>query len=195
MEVQIFQTNPRLRGLLLILIFTFAASGIALAVLAQIQAYHRDQIYLATESALPVHKVSANQIDQKIGREIWKTYRNEQYGVEILFTIEPSHKVNGWTAYDYKKGAVAKIVGKNLKSVEIYQFPTGTGIGEEHPGGILVGKAISLSSQKDAWALQMPEGLGTTNFWIKIELQDGKKIDGLYEEGLDLGNVYDESYG
>src|SRR3989344_3151964 len=84
MEVQIFQTNPRLRGLLLILIFTFAASGIALAVLAQIQAYHRDQIYLATESSLPVHR--SNQIDQKIGTETWKTYRNEEYGFEMVFT-------------------------------------------------------------------------------------------------------------
>ena len=183
----------------MILIFTFAASGIALAVLAQIQAYHRDQIYLATESSLPIHREKGVKgIDGGNGAEDignWKIYKNQEYGFEILFTIEPSHKVNGWTAYDYKKGAVAKIFGKNLKSVEVYQFPTGTGIGEEHPGGILVGKAISLSSQKDAWALQMPEGLGTTNFWIKIELQDGKKIDGLYEEGLDLGNVYDESYG
>lgn len=179
------------------MIFTFAGCGIALAVLAQIQAYHREQIYLATESALPVHRASqsANQPVSESALEGWKTYRNEKYGVEIFFTIEPSHKVNGWTAYNYKKGAVAKIFGENLKSVEIYQFPTGTGIGEEYPGGILVGKAISLSSQKDTWALQMPEGLRTTSFWIKIELLDGRKIDGLYEEGLDLGNVYDESYG
>lgn len=61
METQVFQTNPKLRRLLLILIFTFAASGIALAVLAQIQVFHREQIYLATESALPKKQLAEKE--------------------------------------------------------------------------------------------------------------------------------------
>lgn len=48
--------NPHLKSLFLILIFTFIASGIALVLLQQIQVYNRQQIYLATEAALPVHR-------------------------------------------------------------------------------------------------------------------------------------------
>ena len=87
MNTQVFQTNLKLRGLLLILIFTFAASGIALAVLSQIQAYHREQIYLATEAGLPRHRGNITPAPDKSGaappilggdEDIanWKTYRN-----------------------------------------------------------------------------------------------------------------------
>ena len=96
MEAQIFQTNPRQRGLLLILIFTFAASGITLAVLAQIQSYHREQVYLATEAALPKHRLtttpsasaeaSADTPLLNQNMEGWKTYRNEEYGFEFQCT-------------------------------------------------------------------------------------------------------------
>src|SRR3989344_902831 len=92
MEAEVFQTNPRLRGLLLVLIFTFAASGIALAVFAQIQSYHRDQLYYATEAALPVNRVNQNNQNpstssgSSIGESEttnWKTYRNEELGFEL----------------------------------------------------------------------------------------------------------------
>jgi hypothetical protein len=87
METPIFQTNPRLRVLLLILIFTFALSGITLAVLAQIHAYGREQLYLATESALPVHREKGvNRANGTQGEvEGWKTYQNEEYGFEIRY--------------------------------------------------------------------------------------------------------------
>lgn len=91
MDTQLFQTNPKLRSLLLILIFTFLSSGIALIVLMQIQAYHRDQIYLATQSALPRHKESSSakaSEDSPLSNndiEGWKIYRNEDYGFEFSY--------------------------------------------------------------------------------------------------------------
>ncbi len=92
MQTPIFQTNPRLRALLLILIFTFAVSGITLAVLAQIQAYGREQVYLATEAALPVHRVSTSVPSPSNGEGLgevdikgWKTYTNSEYGFEFKY--------------------------------------------------------------------------------------------------------------
>ncbi len=53
---QIPEKSSRMNRLLLILIFTFLASGGALLVLKQIDTYHRQQIYLATQATLPEHK-------------------------------------------------------------------------------------------------------------------------------------------
>lgn len=96
MEMQVFQTNPKLRTLLLILIFNFAASGIALAILAQIQAYNREQIYLATEAALPRHRDASkvgNSPSTALGTTLnevegWKTYRNEELGFEFRYPAD-----------------------------------------------------------------------------------------------------------
>ncbi|MBI3231820.1 MAG: hypothetical protein HYZ51_01930 [Candidatus Doudnabacteria bacterium] len=92
MQTEIFQTNPKLRGLLMVSMFTFAAGGIVLAVLAQIQAYNREQIYLAIEAALPRHR-EASKVENSPSTTLgtvgdianWKTYRNEEYGFEFRY--------------------------------------------------------------------------------------------------------------
>lgn len=89
---QTLEPQSRLSSLFLILIFTLLASGTALVVLRQIDSYHRDQIYLATESTLPHHKISAatttkhsNIMTPVADESNWKTYRDKAYGVEFSY--------------------------------------------------------------------------------------------------------------
>lgn len=89
---QTLEPQSRLSSLFLILIFTLLASGTALVVLRQIDSYHRDQIYLATESTLPHHKISAatttkysSTIIPDAEQTSWKTYVNEEYGFEFKY--------------------------------------------------------------------------------------------------------------
>jgi hypothetical protein len=58
-------TNQRLRSLFLILIFTFVASGITLAVLAQIHNYENEQVSFNNSNQVKIslpekHKVQTN---------------------------------------------------------------------------------------------------------------------------------------
>ncbi len=49
-------SKSKLNSLLIILIITFFASGAALIILKQIDTYHRNQLYIAEQAALPIHK-------------------------------------------------------------------------------------------------------------------------------------------
>lgn len=72
---------PRVRSLFLILIFTFLSSGIALALFQQIQAYNSQQVYLATQAALPQHQNG------------WQRYKNQKYG----FSLEYPRDMEVWS--------------------------------------------------------------------------------------------------
>ena len=87
--------NERLKSLLLLLIFVFLASGLTLAVLSQIQAYRDQQVYLATQATLPVHRLPAN---------IDRLYLNPVLGLSFKYpstlelndattSVELSHKI------------------------------------------------------------------------------------------------------
>lgn len=76
----IWETNPKLKTLLQILIGVFLASGIGLAIWSQVQSNYRQGLYEKTEAELPKHQVKP--IDDTRG---WKTYRNEKYGFEFMY--------------------------------------------------------------------------------------------------------------
>lgn len=71
----IWEANPKLKVLLLVLIFVFLASGIALVVLSQIGQNYRQKLYEQTENSLPKHKET--QI------ETWTSYPVDILNMEI----------------------------------------------------------------------------------------------------------------
>jgi hypothetical protein len=101
-------------------------------------------------------------------------------------SITPVTESSGWLMYD--EGAVVKVVGSNLTSVEILYWSSSVGMDDEkYPDGQSLGQAISLSSQPNTWALALPKGLMGTNLWAVAVDSSGKKIESQY-----LGNfAYD----
>jgi hypothetical protein len=103
------------------------------------------------------------------------------YAGEIVsFEIEPSI-YNGWTLG--QRGAKVILKGRNLRSVEVFLYPMGTGLGEAGPysGGQM--KKVRTSPQGDTWELPLPDVM-TTNFWAQAIDANGKSI-----KSMDLGNV------
>ena len=87
--------GERLKSLLLILIFTFLASGLALAILSQIQTYRDSQVYLATESALPLHRAVSKTSRLFSSPDLGLSF---QYPASLVLaetatSVELSHKI------------------------------------------------------------------------------------------------------
>ncbi len=87
--------SERLKSLLLILIFTLLASGLTLAILSQIQAYRDSQVYLATEAALPLHRVAskANKLFSSPDLGLSFQYPASLVLAETATSVELSHKI------------------------------------------------------------------------------------------------------
>ncbi len=81
----IWEQNPKLKSLLLVLIVIFLVSGMGLTLFAVWGQQYRQQVYEETEAGLPKHDASksANQLTSESETEGWKTYRNEEYGFEF----------------------------------------------------------------------------------------------------------------
>lgn len=84
--------KSHLNSLLIILIITFLASGATLIVLRQIYQYDGDQVYIATQAALPFHKSvpeksSAANTGKVEGEsmESLQAYSNQEYGFEFNY--------------------------------------------------------------------------------------------------------------
>ena len=93
----------------------------------------------------------------------------------------PSTFRGGWTTCGRNAKAILK--GRKLKSVDIFLYPTGTGLGENGP--YLVGHMTRMQSspQGDTWELPIGN-LMTTNFWAQAIDENGKTI-----KSIDLANV------
>jgi hypothetical protein len=124
---------------------------------------------------------------------------NSTKGEILKFVIEPSISKPRWTVYG--SGAVAKVIAKNVKSVELKYEPVitesvrpkmpGEAMPEENeflPNGSL-GQMISLSSNQFAWVLPMPtastsEGFISPHVWVEAVGLDDAVI-----KGPDIGGV------
>jgi hypothetical protein len=96
--------------------------------------------------------------------------------------IEPSTINAGWIMY--QEGAQIIIEASGFKSIIVKYWPTGTGIGDLYPDGVVLGSAELIPGTTDRWRLALAEGLLTTNLWAVGETADGQQI-----KSADLGNV------
>jgi hypothetical protein len=104
------------------------------------------------------------------------------YAGEIVsFEIEPSIYGGGWTLA--QRGAKVILKGRNLRSVEVFLYSTGTGIGEMGPRSAGQMRKVRSSLQEDTWVLPLPDVM-TTNFWAEAIDANGKTV-----KSMDLGNV------
>jgi len=107
---------------------------------------------------------------------------NDNRGEIISLEIEPSAYEGGWIMCK-QRGAKAVVKGRNLKSVEIFWYSTGTGIGLMPPAKAGPMKKVRTSPQGDTWELEVPD-LMATNFWAQGIDANGKTV-----KSMDLGNV------
>jgi hypothetical protein len=96
--------------------------------------------------------------------------------------IRPSIYEGGWILCK-QRGAKAVVRGLNLKSVDIFWYSTGTGMGLMDPAKAGPMRKVSSSPQGDTWELELPD-LMTTNFWAQ-----GVDTSGNTVKSMDLGNV------
>lgn|GEM_PF-3566452 len=105
----------------------------------------------------------------------------EGYAGEIIsFEIVPSTYEGGWILY--RRGAKAIVKARNLRTVEIYFFPTGTGITSPSTEGKM--EKVHSSPQEDTWELSLSDDIMSTNFRAVGIDTNGKSVD-----SIDLGNV------
>jgi len=103
-------------------------------------------------------------------------------GEIISLYIEPSVVEGGWIVCK-QAGAKAVVKGRNLKSVEIFWYSTGTGIGLMPPAKAGPLRKVSASPDGDTWEIELPD-LMATDFWAQ-----GIDAHGNVVKSMNLGNV------
>jgi hypothetical protein len=95
------------------------------------------------------------------------------------FEIAPATVDGGWIMCQSPAKAILK--GRNLKAVEVFWFPTGTGIEKPVAAGAM--KKVRASAQQDTWELPLSDVM-STSFWAQATDVNGGVI-----KSIDLGNV------
>ena len=88
----------------------------------------------------------------------------------------------GWIVCK-QAGAKAVVKGRNLKSVEIFWYSTGTGIGLMPPAKAGPLRKVSASPDGDTWEIELPD-LMATDFWAQAIDAHGNVV-----KSMNLGNV------
>ena len=102
---------------------------------------------------------------------------------EILsLKIEPATYEGNWIVCT-DRGAKAIVKARSMKSLTIFWYTTGTGMGEMPPAKAGPMKRVNMSASGDTWEIEMPD-LMATNFWAQ-----GTDISGDVVKSMDLGNV------
>ncbi|MBZ5613992.1 MAG: carboxypeptidase-like regulatory domain-containing protein [Acidobacteriia bacterium] len=115
-------------------------------------------------------------------REGERESRSNNRGEIFSLNIEPAVYEGGWIMCK-ERGAKAIVKARNLKSVDIFWYSTGTGIGEMPPAKAGPMKKVSTSADGDTWEIEVPD-LMATNFWAQ-----GIDLSGKVIKSMDLGNV------
>ncbi len=107
---------------------------------------------------------------------------NKNQGEIISLNIEPAHYEDGWIVCGYDAKTIVK--AHNLKSVDIFFYSTGTGVGEMPPGKLGPLQKVGASDGVDTWEIDLPSELMVTDFWAQGIDKHGKPAG-----SIDLGNV------
>jgi len=103
-------------------------------------------------------------------------------GEIISLNIDPSVVEGGWIMCK-QAGARAVVKGRNLKSVEIFWYSTGTGVGLMPPAKAGPLTKVNTSPDGDIWEIDLPD-LMATDFWA-----EGIDAYGNIVKSMNLGNV------
>jgi len=107
---------------------------------------------------------------------------NPRKGEILSLNVDPATYEGGWIVCT-QKGAKAILKARNVKSVDIFWYSTGTGMGEMPPAKAGPMRKVKSSADGDTWEIEMPD-LMATNFWAEGIGLDGKEV-----RSMDLGNV------
>jgi hypothetical protein len=161
----IWESNPRLKTLLLVLIVVFFLSGVGLVVFSQWSTSFRQKVYEETESGLPKHQVPADVSG-------WKTYKDNNFEFkypEKLKLSEVNGKVTLSHSIRYDNLGECDMVGSDKKNATLTDFSISFEKKIENSKLDYIDGNYESGSLKGSWQYSGAEGCGELiyNFSMK----------------------------